>query len=114
MSCRWSGDRVGAHPEAVAFGERVLREAAKMSIPLHVRTIFDCTIEIVHSQYLESLDTMDWWVIGHLGKEIARRSGVHVLWGGDTVGGVMLSAGPSWWELDADEPGELVLDGVVT
>lgn len=108
MQQRWSGDRELAHPQAVAFSERLLRAAANMQIPLHVRTIFDCTVEVVHSQWLESLDVMDWWLIGHLGRQVGQLSGIRVHWGGDTIGYGMLPAGPSWWEIDADDVDEYV------
>lgn len=101
MTVRWSGQRELAHPDCVAFGERVLRMAANMSVPLHIRAIFDCTVEIVHSQWGESLDAMDWWVIGHLGEQAAALGGYRVRWGGAVQC-------PAWWEVDADECYEYV------
>lgn len=97
MTVRWSGQRELAHPDCVAFGERVLRMAANMSVPLHIRAIYDCTVEIVHSQWGESLDAMDWWVIGHLGEECAAMGGYTVRWNGSYA-----------WEVDADECYEYV------
>lgn len=99
---RWSGIREPAHPDALAFSRRVLRAADNMRIPLYVRTIFDCTVEIVHAQWLDTLDVPDWWIIGHIGQQAATLGGFTVRYH------PVYGPGPSWWEVDCDEPSDYV------
>jgi hypothetical protein len=53
-----------------------------------------CAVDIVHSLYHWEIDKLCWDIVGHIGKQVAKRVGVDVVWGGD-----WRFYDPAHWEL---------------
>jgi hypothetical protein len=56
---------------------------------------FGCAVDIIHKTRGWNLTKAEWAVIGAIGKEVARKLGVRITWGGD----FMSLYDPAHWEL---------------
>lgn len=64
--------------------------------------VFGCAVDIIHSRFAWEMTDREWQYLGTIGKEIARKTGIRVSWGGDW--GADWSRGkrgwdPAHWEL---------------
>lgn len=102
-------DRSGVHPDVLLFERAFIRECAREGWPLYCHTAirsFDkqeelyadghtkarggssphqhgFAVDIVHSVHQWDLDKNAWFLLGHVGHEVARRLGIEMEWGGN-------------------------------
>ncbi|QCS37033.1 hypothetical protein [Tortoise microvirus 43] len=114
--------RSGAHPAIVQFERLLVRELAKHGLPFYAHCVVRdkaeqqrlyimghtrdspvdgkwphraFAVDIVHSVRHWNLTRTEWDCVGHIGKELAARRGLHMKWGGDFKG----FWDPAHWEL---------------
>lgn len=104
--------RDGAHPDILEFERVMVRRMGKMGIPVFAHCVvrsmeqqakefaqgdskakpgqsahnYGCAIDLVHSTRAWNLSEKEWLVIGHIGKEVIKQSGLAIVslaWGGD-------------------------------
>lgn len=107
---QWQAVVEGAHPDILEFRRCFIDEMAKThGVPMWahnmVRTSAEqeklfarrvtkarggesphnwgCAVDIVHSTRLWELDKRSWTMLGAIGKEVAKRKGIAITWGGD-------------------------------
>lgn len=56
---------------------------------------FGCAVDIVHAKRFWDIPVRQWSVIGAIGKEVARKRGIPIVWGGDWS-----FYDPAHWELE--------------
>lgn len=102
-------NRVGAHPDIVAFEKKFIAKLVKLDIPVYahnmVRTPAEqegmwvrgvsrirghqpyshkgCAVDIVHSIHHWNISEGSWKMLGFIGKELAKQNGIEIDWGGD-------------------------------
>lgn len=96
-----------AQDQILVFEKRLVKEMAKLGVPMFAheiyrtkerqKALFDAkrtklldgahmrgaAVDIIHSIKGWELTRQQWSLIGHVGKEIAKRLGIHLVWGGD-------------------------------
>lgn len=120
---QWRATRTGAHVKILDFERAFIKRAKKLGVPLFahnmVRTpdeqkrlfvqghskisgsagpgphMVGCAVDIVHGTRAWDLGRNEWAILGHIGKEEARRIGVKIRWGGDWS-----FYDPAHWELE--------------
>lgn len=102
--------RDGAHPKVLKFTDAFIRRAKRVGIPLFplciIRSAEDqalmvkngvsrdspddgvwphkgCAVDIIHSIKGYEMNTEEWRMLGHLGREISDQNGLGMEWGGD-------------------------------
>ncbi len=109
---------IGAHPKLLLFEKKFQRRLQKLGIPMFAANMvrsaawqaalkaqgvskttegahnYGCAFDLVHSIHGWNLQPMQWQLIGHLGKEVAKAAGIKVVWGGDWS-----FYDPAHWEL---------------
>ena len=101
-------NRKGAHEDILAFEKAFIARMASLGVPMFahnmVRTTAEqnalfvkgvskakgkqgphthgCAVDIVHSLLAWNLPDKGWKLIGHIGLEVAKTSGIDVTWGG--------------------------------
>lgn len=114
-------DRDGAHPEIVAFEKAMRKAMAKIYVPvfahnmvrdaahqnaLYVQGVtkakagqsphnYGLAVDIVHSTKAWDMTPEQWAIFGHVGKELALRHGIPIIWGGDWTS----FPDPAHWEI---------------
>lgn len=89
-----SAEREGAKREILEFEKAFVRDLRRRGIPFYAKTVYLNDVDLIHSLRGFELDLKSWAIIGHVGKEVAKRIGVEVLWGGDDPHG-----DPAYWQL---------------
>lgn len=110
------------HPDIVEFHEKLIAELAKRQMPFHAFELYrsperqnrllkhgvtkakggqsphnyGMAVDLVHDKRFWDLTRTQWDVIGAIGKEVARKMGVKVTWGGD----FRSFYDPAHWELE--------------
>lgn len=113
-------DRSVADPRIIEFERKFIKTAFKLGIPLFPHSIvrgsaeqnelfrqgrskakagesphnFGCAVDIIHGTKAWQLTRKQWAILGHLGAETARSTGIKVKWGGDWE-----FFDPAHWEL---------------
>lgn len=113
-------DHTGSHPDILDFAGAMSKECEKRGIPMFVHTAFrgrreqekvhdlghskarfgqsphnfGMAVDIVHYARFWELTRKEWAVIGLIGKEVARRRNIKIVWGGDWK-----FYDPAHWEL---------------
>jgi hypothetical protein len=75
------------------FGHNMVRTSAQQT-ELFVKGVskakagksphnYGCAVDIVHSRKAWNLTKKEWGLIGHIGKDIAARNNIKIVWGGD-------------------------------
>lgn len=130
---QWKAERRGADPALLEFERLFVSRCRELDIPVYAATVFvseavqnrlfvtgksdqkagesphneGLAVEILHSQYGRDLPARAWQLLGHIGEEIARRSGIPVEWAGLDQ--------PWLWKLSeptpVPAPGEQFVDG---
>lgn len=107
---QWRANRTGADAGIVLFERKLIKAAERLGVPLFAHCVVRTpeeqlllfqggqskdspadgrwphrkhAVDVVHSVRAWNLTNKEWAVIGHLGKEVAKASGVKVDWGGD-------------------------------
>ena len=116
---QWTADFAGCDPSIELFAEQLIRKMANAyGVPLFAhcamrnaaeqRKAFErgttktlkgahlvgCAVDIVHCTRAWGLSKMQWTLIGHVGKEIAKNNRIPLEWGGD-----WRYYDPAHWEL---------------
>lgn len=116
---QWRADRLYCRPEILVFADRFIKEAKKIGVPLFPHEFYrsparqkeladagksklvdgahnrGAAVDIVHGTKAWALTRHQWSLLGHLGKEVATRTGVKLVWGGDWN-----FYDPAHWELE--------------
>lgn len=116
---QWRASRLYTRPEIVEFSRRVIKEAKRLNVPLFAHEFYrsperqrelaaqgksklvdgahnrGAAVDIVHGTKGWDLTRAQWSLIGHVGKEVATRQGISVVWGGDWN-----FYDPAHWELE--------------
>lgn len=118
---QWRALRDGAHPDLIVFEAAFHRAMRKLNIPtfahnmvrddahqnaLYVQGVtkskagksphnYGLAVDIVHSTKAWDLTPEQWAVFGHVGKEVAKRLAIPIIWGGDWK-----FFDPAHWELE--------------
>lgn len=126
---QWKADRRGADPKLLEWEAAFIRRLEKLDIPVFAPVVFrservqqrlyvtgksdqqpgeslfnhGLAIQIVHAQHGRNLPKLCWDLLGHLGKEVARQTGIDMEWQGDKPGG-----DPAEWVLT--DPSDPILD----
>lgn len=113
--------RDGSHPQIVEFYVRLQKELKKRGYPFYAfefvrsderqRTLkargvsragpgqsphnHGCAVDLIHLTRLWDLTEKEWAVIGVIGKEVARKAKIPIVWGGDWG-----FYDPAHWELE--------------
>lgn len=106
---QWRADRKGAHPDILEFERLLLAKLHDCNVPAFTHCLWradeqqtalfvqgrskaragesphnhGCAIDVVHGTRGWNISKMSWSIIGHLGKELARRNDIPIEWGGD-------------------------------
>lgn len=109
-------------PRVKLFAARMVEEMRKIGVPIFVHSAYrtkqeqdalvergrskakwpraphsqGAAVDLVHSRYAWELTKGEWAMIGKLGKEVAQRIGVPIVWGGD----FRTFYDPAHWELE--------------
>lgn len=112
----------GAHPLMVLFYRDLNKELAARGFPFYAHCFlrsaeaqydafrrgaskarpgqsphnYGCAVDIIHAKRGWDIDREQWEVIGAIGKEVARKRGIPVVWGGD----FQSLWDPAHWELE--------------
>lgn len=115
-------DRVGAHPDIVRFEKAMRKAMAKIYVPvfahnmvrdaahqnaLYVQGVslakagesphnYGLAVDIIHSTKAWDMTREQWEIFGHVGKEVAKRQGLAIVWGGDWA----RFWDPAHWEME--------------
>lgn len=115
-------NRSGAHPDIIRFEAAFIRALARVYVPafahnmvrddahqnaLYVQGVsrakagksphnYGLAVDVVHSTKAWDMTKEQWAVFGHVGKEVAKRLIIPIIWGGDWVS----FWDPAHWELD--------------
>jgi hypothetical protein len=99
----------GVHPDIIEFTRRMVKELKRRGIPFYafelMRTAerqkhllrqkrskagpwesphqYGCAVDLISYTRLWNITPQQWLVVGTIGKEIARKMGIKVVWGGD-------------------------------
>jgi len=102
-------DRRGAHPRILEFEKALIMDLRRRGIPMFPHEIvrskwrqqelyvkgyskaqsgesphqYGMAVDIVHSLYGWKIAHPSWLIVGHCGKEVAKRLGIAIEWGGD-------------------------------
>lgn len=113
--------RDGTHPQIVEFYVRLQKELKRRGYPFYAfefirsddrqRTLkargvsragpgqsphnHGCAVDVIHLARLWDLTTTEWAIIGQIGKEVARKAKIPIVWGGDWK-----FYDPAHWELE--------------
>lgn len=117
---KWRAKRAGAHPDILLFEAAFTRHFAKLGVPMFAHCIWRTNeeqarlrlqghtkagpgesphnwgraVDLVHGTKAWELPRPCWDLVGHVGKEVAKRLGIAVDWGGDWK-----FYDPAHWEL---------------
>lgn len=104
-----SHDYKRLHPEMVDFVRKLTRELNKQKLPFYIHSTwrthaeqlallkrgvtragpgdsphnFGCALDLVHVHRHWDISRKEWAMIGAIGREVARKANVQVMWGGD-------------------------------
>jgi hypothetical protein len=104
---QWVADREGVHPHLLEFERLLVKRMGRLGVPMHCVLavsmagdealgdspyLVGCAVAVVHAVRAWNLSSKQWALVGHVGEELAKQRGLHVLWGGQ--------ADPARWEVD--------------
>ncbi|MBU1335212.1 MAG: hypothetical protein KJ944_19360 [Alphaproteobacteria bacterium] len=102
--------RDGAHPKVLKFTDAMIRRCKKVGIPIFAHCIIrtsheqadlfrkgvsrdspndgmwphkGCAVDLIHSVKGWNMNTEEWRLIGHIGREVSDQMGLGMEWGGD-------------------------------
>ncbi len=113
-------NKLEAHPRILEFEKGLIKRMAALGVPMYAHCVWrtpdeqlalwerkrtkarpgesphnwGCAVDIVHCRYHWDLTERQWAIIGHIGKEYGKASGLNVIWGGDWK-----FYDPAHWEL---------------
>lgn len=102
-------DWEGVHPDIIEFTQRMIKELKRRGIPFYAFELmrtperqerlkkqgrskagpwrsahqYGCAVDLISYTKLWDITPAQWLLIGTIGKEIARKMGIKIIWGGD-------------------------------
>lgn len=113
-------DRDGAHKSILTFSNKLVKELAARDVPFFAHVYyrgreaqeaaksqgnskasfgksphnFGCAVDLIHGVRAWKLSEKEWQLVGAIGKDVARRANLKIVWGGDWK-----FYDPAHWEL---------------